>query len=195
MPPELVVIGCSWGGLDALGRILSVLDPHFPAAIAVAQHRLPGSADSLAGALQSSSALPVIDVSDKTAIVSGNVYLAPSDYHLIVERDSFALSTSEPVMYARPSIDVLFESAAAAYGDALIAVILTGANEDGAAGASAVKSSGGIVIVQDPTGATRPEMPSAALLTSIPDAVLHLDQIGPRLNELCRAAAGAQRDG
>jgi two-component system chemotaxis response regulator CheB len=195
MPPELVVIGCSWGGLDALARILSVLDPDFPAAVAVAQHRLPGTADSLAGALQSNSTLPVVDVGDKTAIVPGNVYLAPSDYHLIVERDSFALSTGEPVMYARPSIDVLFESAAAAYGDAVIAVILTGANEDGAAGAAAVKSNGGLVIVQDPTGAVRPEMPSAALLTSLPDAVLDLDNIGPRLNELCQAVTGARQDG
>lgn len=193
MSPKLVVIGCSWGGLYALREILSAIGPGFPAAIAVAQHRLPGSADGLAGTLQSASSLPILDVMDKSPIEPGHVYLAPPDYHLLVEEDSFALSTGEPVMYARPSVDVLFESAAVAYGNAVVGVILTGANEDGAAGAAVVKKSGGTVIVQEPKGAMRQEMPRAALDAVKPDAVLDLPDIGPYLDKLCRSDRSAAR--
>jgi two-component system chemotaxis response regulator CheB len=195
MAYRIVVFGSSWGGLDALGTILPALPPDFPAAIAVAQHRQPKSSDGLAAALSRSSTLPVVDAADKDEILPGRVYLAPPDYHLLVERGSLALSTDEPVMFARPSIDVLFESAAASYGGWLVAVILTGANEDGAAGAAAVKRNGGLVIVQDPSTAIRPEMPRATLASVTPDAVLPLADIGAHLASLGAASIlGARGD-
>lgn len=122
--------------------------------------------------------------------MGGAIYLAPSDYHTIVEGKSLALSTEELVQFARPSIDVLFESAANSYGSALIAVILTGANEDGAEGLARVKELGGYTIVQDPATAVRREMPDAALAKVRPNRVLPIDEIGPALIELCTSSVG-----
>jgi two-component system chemotaxis response regulator CheB len=113
------------------------------------------------------------------------VYLAPPDYHLLVERGSFALSVDERVQNARPSIDVLFESAADAYGEGVIGVILTGANQDGAAGLAKIKERGGVAIVQDPSGAERRTMPDAAIAATVADAVLPLDEIGRFIYGLC----------
>ncbi|HEY5660942.1 MAG TPA: chemotaxis protein CheB, partial [Gaiellaceae bacterium] len=124
-------------------------------------------------------------VDDKMAIEPRNVYIAPPDYHLLVEPGSFALSVDERVQYARPSIDVLFESAAFAYGPSLIGIILTGANEDGAAGLATVKERGGVAIVQEPGGAERRAMPDAAIAATVAHAVLPLDEIGAYLHELC----------
>jgi two-component system chemotaxis response regulator CheB len=121
----------------------------------------------------------VRDADDKEPIVAGNVYLAPPDYHLLVEPGHFALSTDERVHHARPSIDVLFESAADAYGERVIGVILTGANQDGASGLARIKAAGGVAIVQDPRDSERREMPDAALAATEVDAVLALDEIGP----------------
>ncbi|HET7482274.1 MAG TPA: chemotaxis protein CheB [Actinomycetota bacterium] len=188
--PEIVVIGCSWGGLKALRRILSGLPEDFPAAIAVAQHRDARSSEGLPAAIQSATSLEIRDVIDKEPIVAGRVYLAPPDYHLLVEPGSFALSTEGAVMFARPSVDVLFESAAVSYGEAVVAVVLTGANEDGAAGARAVKDHGGSVVVQDPRTAERGEMPRAALATTDPDAVLALDDIAAFLTNVCTVSTG-----
>ena len=185
MAYDLVVIGCSWGGLGALGTIFSKLPPTLDVAIAIAQHRMAQSADCLAVSLQKKSPLPVIDVNDKDPIERGRIYLAPPDYHLIVEQGSFALSTDEVVQYARPSIDVLFESAAESYGERVLGVILTGANEDGATGLAHVKRRGGCAVVQDPSTAVRAEMPKAALAATNVDKVLPLDEIAGFLAQVC----------
>jgi two-component system, chemotaxis family, protein-glutamate methylesterase/glutaminase len=184
---DLVVMGASWGGLNALERVLGALPSDFPTPIAVAQHRAPDrGSEQLARLLGSHSALPVVDVEDKAPVEPGRVYLAPPDYHLYLEPDGFALSVDEPELYSRPSIDVLFESAADLYRERLIAVVLTGANEDGAHGVTQVKRLGGHVIVQNPVEAERPEMPRAALRAVEPDQILSLAAIPGALMSLCQ---------
>ena len=186
----LIVIGCSWGGFYGLREIFGYLSADFPVPIVVAQHRMAQADDSLSGSLQSASDLPIADVNDKEPLLGGAIYLAPSDYHTIVEGKFLALTTEELVQFARPSIDVLFESAANSYGSDLIAVILTGANEDGAEGLRRVKELGGYTIVQDPDSAIRREMPDAALAKVRPDRVMTLSEIGPHLVELCTSTIG-----
>ena len=176
-----------------MGEVFSHLPSSFDVPIAVVQHRMATSADALAKALAKRGPLPVIDADDKQPIESGNIYLAPPDYHLLVEPGSFALSTDALVQYARPSIDVLFESAADTYAERLIGVILTGANDDGAAGLARVKDQGGVAVVQDPSTAMRREMPDAALAAVRPDKVLPLEEIGPFIVEL--AAMGHETSG
>jgi two-component system chemotaxis response regulator CheB len=177
---DLVVIGASWGGLHAVGRVLAGVPDEVDLPIVVAQHRHPESVEeTLRGLLSAEIGRPVVDVDDKLVIQAGHVYLAPPDYHLLVERGSFALSVDERVKFARPSIDVLFQSAADAYGAGVIGIILTGANEDGAAGLAEIKRRGGVAIVQDPAGAARRAMPDAAIAATVADAVLPLEDIGP----------------
>lgn len=187
---NLVVIGCSWGGFYGLRRIFSDLPATFPVPIVVAQHRHAQAGDGLDASMQSASKLPITDVTDKEPLVGGAIYLAPSDYHTIVEGKSLALSTEEAVNFARPSIDVLFETAAESYGESLVAVILTGANEDGAHGLARVKQLGGYTIVEEPESAVRREMPDAALARVRPDRVMRLEDIGPHLVEVCVASVG-----
>jgi two-component system chemotaxis response regulator CheB len=183
---DLVVIGASWGGLNAVGRVLAGVPDEVDLPIVVAQHRHPDSLDTtLRGLLGGAIGRPVVDVEDKQPIEAGHVYLAPPDYHLLVERGSFALSVDERVQFARPSVDVLFESAADVYGVGVIGVILTGANQDGAAGLAEIKRRGGVAIVQDPAGAARRGMPEAAIAATVADAVLPLDEIGPFIYGLC----------
>jgi two-component system, chemotaxis family, protein-glutamate methylesterase/glutaminase len=183
---DLVVIGASWGGLDAVGCVLAGFPDEVDLPIVVGQHRHPDSlAEGLSGLLSAQIGRPVADVDDKLPIERGRVYVAPPDYHLLVERGWFALSVDERVQYARPSIDVLFESAADAYGAGVIGVILTGANEDGAAGLARIKQRGGVAVVQDPVGATRRAMPEAAIAATVADAVLPLDEIAPFIYGLC----------
>jgi two-component system, chemotaxis family, protein-glutamate methylesterase/glutaminase len=154
--------------------------------IVVAQHRSPEGAETALGELLGHQiARPVLDVEDKLAIERSKVYLAPPDYHLLVEPGSFALSVDARVHHARPSIDVLFESAADAYRAGVIGIILTGANEDGAAGLAKIKAMGGVAVIQDPSGAERREMPDAAIAATVADAVLPLDAIGRFLYGLC----------
>ena len=184
---ELIVIGASWGGLHAVGRVLAGLPQDLDAAVVVAQHRgTDGREGVLAGLLDGQGPLDVQEAEDKEPIEPGKVYLAPPDYHLLVEPGAFALSTGERVQFARPSIDVLFESAADAYGERVIGVILTGANEDGAAGLARIKERGGVAIVQDPAGSERRAMPDAAIAATVADAVLPLEEIGAFLSGLCR---------
>lgn len=189
---EMVVIGASWGGLTALERVLSPLPPDFHTPIVIAQHRSTDSS-SLGAMIGSKCGRFARDASDKDEIQPGQVYFAPPDYHLLVESGSFALSCDAAVHYSRPSIDVLFDSAADAYGERLIAVILTGANEDGAYGISRVKRRGGMTIVQDPDTAEKRTMPDAAIATGAVDRVVALDEIGPLLVELTRPAVGVRR--
>jgi two-component system, chemotaxis family, protein-glutamate methylesterase/glutaminase len=186
MPPELIVAGTSLGGLHALRTLLRALPAGFRVPMAIAQHRSAApDAGGLAQLLQDCTTLTVVDADDKMAIESGHVYLAPADYHLLVEeRGRLALSTDPPVRAARPSIDVLFETAAHAYGSALVAVLLTGASADGADGLAVVKAHGGRVIVQDPATAESRTMPAAGIAAAAVDWVLPLGRIGERLAKL-----------
>jgi two-component system chemotaxis response regulator CheB len=186
---ELIVIGASWGGLHAVGRLLDTLPDELGVPLAIAQHRRAESTRSgLAELLQSHVARPVREVEDKDPIRPRHVYLAPPDYHLLVEPGRFALSTDPRVNFARPSVDVLFESAADSYGRAVIGVVLTGANEDGAAGLARIKEAGGVAIVQDPRTAERRAMPDAAIAATTADVILPLDEIAPLLSGLCLGA-------
>ena len=185
---ELIVVGTSWGGLRAVGRLLETLPAELEVPIAIVQHRGTGSPGTrLASLLQSHCIRPVRDVTDKDPIEPRGVYLAPPDYHLLVERGRFALSLDARVNFARPSVDVLFQSAVDAYGPAVVGIVLTGANEDGAAGLAAIKEAGGVAIVQDPRTAERARMPEAALAATSADVVLPLEEIGPFLQGLCPA--------
>ena len=176
---DLVCIGASWGGLHAVARILADLPEEIDLPIVIGQHRHPDSLEgTLAGLLSLRIDRPVLDVEDKMPIEQRHVYIAPPDYHLLVQRGSFALSVEDRVQYSRPSIDVLFESAADAYGSAVIGIILTGANEDGAAGLAKIKRRGGVAVIQDPAGAIRRAMPDAAIAATAADAILPLEEIG-----------------
>jgi two-component system chemotaxis response regulator CheB len=183
---ELIAVGASWGGLHALGRLLESLPGELDVPVAIAQHRGPdGRQPSLAELLQPSAGRSVRDVTDKEPVERGVVYLAPPDYHLLVEAGHFSLSTEAHVNFARPSVDVLFQSVADAYGPTAIGIILTGANEDGAAGLARIKEAGGVAIVQDPRTAERAQMPEAALAATSADVILPLDEISPFLRGLC----------
>jgi two-component system chemotaxis response regulator CheB len=180
----MIVIGGSLGSLAALRLVLHDLPTSFARPIAVVLHRHKESDDSLEAILQRDTALPVHEVTDKDLVQAGHVHVAPSDYHLLVEPLYFSLSTDEPVQYARPSIDVLFESAAGVHGARTIGVVLTGANRDGAEGAREIRRRGGTVVVQDPKTAECAVMPEAAL-HAVPDALIcSPKEIGRLLLEL-----------
>jgi two-component system, chemotaxis family, protein-glutamate methylesterase/glutaminase len=185
MSHELIVIGTSLGGLSALEILFGGLPSEFSLPIAVVQHRGVESDETLALLLQVHCALPVIEPDDKDPIEGGRVYLAPPDYHLLVDRGCFALSTEPKVCYARPSIDVLFESAANSYREGVIGVVLTGASRDGAQGLAKIKERGGLAVVQDPREAESPTMPEAAIARVKVDRVLPLPEIAPFLNLCC----------
>jgi two-component system chemotaxis response regulator CheB len=187
---DLIVVGSSWGGLAALRDLFAGLPRTFRTPIAIAQHRAPESLqDAFVDLLGSFAPVPVIEASDKQPIEPGCIYVAPPDYHLLVQDGSFALTIDERVNFARPSIDELFETACDSYGDRVVGVVLTGANEDGAAGLARIVARGGVAIVQDPEGAERPEMPQAAL-DAVPEArVLPLGAIADELVRLCEGVA------
>src|SRR5215212_4683664 len=159
----LIVVGASLGGFHALETLLGGLPRDFPLPVAVVQHRSSDSDELLATLLRRSSRLPIVEVEDKHSITPGEIYIAPANYHLLVEEGHFALSTEGPVQFARPSIDVLFESAADAYRDKVVAVLLSGSNSDGARGMARIKEYGGLAIVQDPASAESSRMPEAAI--------------------------------
>jgi two-component system chemotaxis response regulator CheB len=185
VPPEAVAIGASAGALEALSAILPTLPESFRLPIFIVVHLPPDRKSILAKILQGKCHLKVREAEDKEPITGGTVYVAPPDYHLLVEADRhLALSSDEPILYSRPSIDVLFESAADAYGPGLVGIILTGANRDGANGMKAIVDAGGFAIVQNPAGAFASAMPEAAL-TGCPDArVLSLGAIAAWLQEV-----------
>ena len=191
----IVVVGTSYGGLAALQELLPGLAPGFALPVVVVQHRSKDADDGLCEFLERHSPLPLGEPNDKDRIEPGRVYLAPRDYHIFVEGDHFALSTDPLVGFARPSIDVLFESAADAYGARAVGVVLTGASRDGARGLARIKGAGGLAVVQDPEGAASRAMPEAALAATRVDRVLALGGIAPFLNGLCGAAAGGRHGG
>lgn len=167
---QLVAMGASWGGLEVLRVILQALPRDLCAAVVVAQHRSPESARSgLRDLLRAATSLTVREADDKDELLAGTVYLAPPDYHLMVQGRSLTLSIDAPVQYARPSIDVLLSSAAESFREHCVGVVLTGANADGARGLARIAELGGVTIVQDPETAARPEMPAAAL-AAVPQA-------------------------
>ncbi|HET6794708.1 MAG TPA: chemotaxis protein CheB, partial [Acidimicrobiales bacterium] len=187
-PTRLVVVGCSWGGLEAVSTLLDHLPEDSLCALAVAQHRGP-IRSALTELWARHTTWPVLEPDDKQPILARHVFVAPPAYHLMVEGDHLALSTEAPLNHSRPSIDVLFDSAAKAWGHRVVAVVLTGANADGSAGAAAVAARGGVVVVQEPGEAAHPQMPTAAL-AAVPSAtVLALADIGPHLGRLCRSAS------
>lgn len=188
----LVVMGASLGGLSALPVVVGALPADFPLPIVVVQHRSTVSGFSaLASVLQRSCLLDLRDVMDKDPLVPGRVYLAPPDYHTLVDDDHLALSTEARVQYARPSIDVLFLSAAESYGPRTIAVVLTGANRDGVVGSRRIKQRGGVVLVQDPATAESAVLPSAVLATVPVDRVVPLTDLGALLVQYGRASASS----
>ena len=161
--PQAVVIGASAGALEALTAILPALPGDFPLPLMIVVHMPPDRESVLVELFRTRCRIAVREAEDKEPINGGTAYFAPPDYHLLVEADRcLSLSNDEPVLHSRPSIDVLFESAADAYGPALIGVVLSGANHDGAAGLKAVSEAGGKVIVQSPEGAFAAAMPEAA---------------------------------
>ena len=187
-----VVIGASAGGVGALMTVLGALPADFPLPLAMVLHLRPDAGNFLADILNRHALLQVRQAEEKEHLRPGVAYLAPPNYHLLVEEDrSLALNVDERVNFARPSVDVLFDSAAHAFGPALIGVVLTGANADGARGAARIKAAGGMVVVQDPAEAEASAMPAAALAATTPDRVLTLAEIAPLLMEL--ATRGRRR--
>lgn len=188
MAASLVVVGTSLGGISALPVLLSGLPGEFPLPVVVVQHRGNTADDGLVRLLGAGSALPVSEPDDKQPLDAGHIYLAPADYHVLVEPGRLALSTEAPVNHARPSIDVLFESAADAYGGGVVGVVLTGANQDGAKGCARIKERGGVVLVQDPAGAESGVMLAAAIAACAVDKILPLSELPRFLSSLCQAA-------
>lgn len=219
---EIVVVGTSLGGLEALTVLLADLPKSFPLPVVIVQHRHKSSQNRLTDFLQQHSSLPITEAQDKEPIAPGRVYLAPADYHLLIESPceeefslyennltewgsvavesihnskspipnrvspTFALSTEAPVCYARPSIDVLFESAADAFGEKVIGIILTGANSDGSKGLAKIKAEGGLTFVEEPASALCPTMPASAIANVEVDWILPLSKIAPCLVNLLR---------
>jgi len=184
-PVRAVAIGASAGAVQALQTILPALPTDYRLPELVVVHVPADRANMLVPLLQASCALPVKEAEDKEPVGGGVIYFAPSDYHLLVETgETLALSTDEAVNYSRPSIDVLFESAADAYGPGLVGVILTGANHDGASGLKAIVNAGGAAIVEDPAGAHASAMPHAAWEACPSATIMNLDAIASYLSSL-----------
>jgi len=184
---ELIVVGASAGGVRALQALLAALPAGLPMAVLVVLHLPRDRPSRIADLLDHGCALPVREAEDKQALVPGTVTFAPPDYHLLVEdRDSLALSVDPPVLFSRPAIDPLFESAADVFGGGVLAILLTGASNDGSAGVAAVREAGGQAWIQSPDDAFSPIMPAAALAHAGADAVLTLDSLCSRMKGLAR---------
>jgi two-component system chemotaxis response regulator CheB len=186
--PRAVVIGASAGAVDALLRILPALPRDYAAPLFIVVHLPPGKESILAGLLAAQCHIHVKEAEDKEEPKPGTAYVAPPDYHLLVEPDlTLSLSNDEPVLYSRPSIDVLFDSAADAYGSDLIGVILTGANTDGASGMRTIGAAGGVALVQTPDSADAFAMPAAALDACPSARAMSLEEIAAELKNLIPA--------
>ncbi|MDF2154536.1 chemotaxis protein CheB [Vibrio sp. CAU 1672] len=181
-----VVIGASAGGLAAMETVLTKLKPGFCLPVLLVQHISPNVESYLAAHFSKRSSLKVKEGEDKEPIRRGELYIAPPNYHMLVEVDgSIALSIDAPVNYSRPSIDVLFESASDYYGHQLIGIVLTGANSDGALGLKKIKQRGGLAVVQSVETAEATAMPQAAIDAVDVDHVISLEDIGDFLNSVC----------
>lgn len=184
---EALVIGCSAGGFDALRIVLGTLPADLDIAVIIVAHTSPESDNLLPNVLSKFCQLPVSEAREREMVEPRHIYIAPPNYHLLVEPDrSFALSVDERVCFVRPSIDVLFVSAADVYRNHLIGVILTGANNDGAEGLKAIKNAGGFTLVQDPREAYADAMPKAAVEIGAAERVLSLTQLPRDILRLCK---------
>ncbi|ARK13144.1 chemotaxis protein CheB [Fibrella sp. ES10-3-2-2] len=181
----VVVIGGSTGSLDVLLPVLAAIQPPLTVALIVVVHRKNTSSSGLADLLSLKTSVPVHEVDDKDELKPGNIYLAPADYHLLVERNgTFSLDDSEKVHYSRPAIDVTFESAADVYGAAAVGILLSGANADGTRGLNAIKQAGGLTAAQLPETALAAFMPQQAIANVAVDRVLDVPGLVQFLNEL-----------
>jgi two-component system, chemotaxis family, protein-glutamate methylesterase/glutaminase len=188
----IVVMGASLGGLEALRTVLSGIPPDFSAPIAIVQHRLPENDARLVEILTRETKLSVCEAEDRSPALAGRVYIAPSGYHLLIDAERFALSCDGPVRSARPSIDVLFESAAASAGESALSVLMTGSNDDGARGTLAVHAAGGTTVVQDPRTAKSPIALEAALSMLRPSHVAELGDVARIVRRWGEARAASQ---
>lgn len=194
---SIVVVGASWGGLAALSRLIGDLPSDFDVPVAIVQHRSRHADNLLANLLQDATDLTVVDVEDKEPLLPGTIYVAPANYHMLVDNGHLSLTTDPLVRFSRPSIDVTFLSAADTYPTSTIGVILTGANDDGSHGLRHIVDRGGRAIVQDPATAENPVMPNAAQ-RAVPEAkVVALPAIAETLLRMIRPeqkkAAGGVR--
>ena len=190
---SVVAVGTSWGGLSAMRTLLGGLPEDFPIPIVIVQHRGKDSDQMLSRLLQEATALSVCEIEEKDVLEPGRVHVAPADYHVMLEPGFASLTIEEPVRFSRPSIDVMFDSAAATYGEHAVGVVLTGANEDGASGLAHIVGRGGRALIQDPKTAEVAIMPQAAI-RAVPSAeVLPLARLAPRLVELTREESKPRR--
>lgn len=182
---KLLLIGGSAGSLEVLMTILPKLNPIHNFAIAIILHRKGGEDSTLEDLIRIRTAIPLNMVEDKVVLKCGHIFVAPSDYHLLFEKNlQLSLDVSEKVNYSRPSIDVSFESAAASFGDKCIAILLSGANADGTNGLKAIQREGGIVILQNPENAIMPYMPQTALSSISPSHVFEVSEILDYINSI-----------
>lgn len=182
---DLLVIGASAGGIDALKHIFSTFDAYDHVAIVIIQHLSPNNPSYMSSIISDVTHHTAIEIEDKTEIARGGIYLVPPNYHALIEKKGyFTLSVAEKVCFARPSIDVTFESAADAFGERCVGVLLTGANQDGSMGLKTIKAMGGYTIVQDPTTAESTEMPLSGIRIAEPHEIIALDNLSKRLNEI-----------
>jgi len=182
---KTIVIGGSAGSLEVLFRLLPKLRADLKIAVIIVLHRRNSGDSSLSELLSTKSSIPTQEVEDKDPILPGNIYLAPSDYHLLTEKNfTFSLDYSEKINFSRPSLDVTFESAADVYGPSLIGIILSGANEDGTKGLLTIKNNGGIIIAQEPKTAQMPLMPQYAIDHTAIDYIFGIDEMADFINGL-----------
>lgn len=182
---KVVVIGGSAGSLSVLFEIFPALSPDLNTTIILVLHRKNSADSTLSDLLATKTVIPTKEVEDKDSILPGNIYLAPADYHLLIEKDyTFSLDYSEKINFSRPSLDVTFESAADVFGPSLIAILLSGANEDGTAGLITVKQSGGFIVAQKPETAQMPFMPQHAIANTDIDMILDVKEITDFINLL-----------
>lgn len=186
-PFGIAVVGTSWGGLAALRELVAALPVDLMIPVVLIQHRHRMSDHMLPSLLQDRTALRVSEVEDKAPIEPGCIYVAPADYHLLIEPGYFTLSVEEPIRYSRPSIDLTFSTAADVFGAQTIGAVLTGANADGAEGLRRIAERGGVAMVQEPTTAESPTMPTAALKAVPASKILSVGGIGAMIGEMGRA--------
>ncbi|MCR4029921.1 MULTISPECIES: chemotaxis protein CheB [Flavobacterium] len=182
---KVVIIGGSAGSLQALLQILPFIENAVSFAIVIVVHRKNSDEQTLEDLIALKSKIKVKEVEDKVPLKAGFIYIAPSNYHLLFEKDeTLSLDTSEKINYSRPSIDVAFESAAEIYGSHLIGILLSGSNSDGTVGMQAVKQAGGITVVQNPISAEMSFMPNNAILHVAPNFVLKTEEILEFIKEI-----------
>lgn len=184
---ELIAIGGSSGSLDVILNILTLLDTHFTIPIIIILHRNKNIDTHLVKVISTKTNLKVNEADEKELIKPGNIYLAPPDYHLLIEKDrTLSLDISEKVQYSRPSIDVTFQSAAEVYKNKLLGIILSGANSDGTAGIASIKKNGGLVLAQDPATAQISYMPQQAIAQTTMDGIFSIRAIARYVNGLIK---------